>query len=81
MYFVYLLECVDGTIYTGITTDVGRRFDEHKLGIGSSYTKAHGAKRIIYSEEHPNRSAASRREAAIKKLTRGQKLAMVKSVP
>lgn len=75
-YFVYLLECADGTLYTGITTDVERRFAEHQKGIGSHYTRSHGAKRIVYTEEHPNRSAASVREAAIKKLTREEKLAL-----
>ncbi len=76
MYFVYLLLCTDGTLYTGITTDLERRFAEHKAGTGARYTKAHGAKKILYSEAHPDRSAASKREAEIKKLTRTKKLAL-----
>lgn len=74
MYFVYLLQCDDGSIYTGITTDVGRRFKEHQEGIGSNYTRAHGASKIIYTEECEGRSSASKREAEIKKMKREEKL-------
>jgi len=73
-YFVYILECADGSLYTGITTDVVRRFDEHARGVGGAYTHSHGAKIIVYAERHPNRSEASKREAEIKKLTRTKKL-------
>lgn len=76
MYFVYLLECEDGSLYTGITTDVARRFAEHQKGIGSRFTRAKKAKRIIYTEQYPSRSAAQKREAAIKKLPRGKKLVL-----
>jgi putative endonuclease len=78
MYFVYILECGDGSLYTGITTDVKRRFAEHKSGAGGHFTRAKGAKRIVYTEEQPSRSAAQKREAEIKKLTREQKLALIK---
>jgi len=74
MYFVYLLECADGSLYTGITTDLARRLKEHQAGTGGHFTRAKGALRILYTEEHPDRSAASKREAAIKKLSRTQKL-------
>lgn len=77
MYFVYILECTDGTLYTGITTDVERRFSEHKAGVGSRYTKARKAKNIAYTEEVLDRSEASRREAAIKKMNREQKLRLI----
>lgn len=76
-YFVYILECEDGSLYTGITTDVERRFIEHKNGIGSSFTRAKKAKRIVYTEQHPNRSLALVREAEIKSWTRAEKLALV----
>lgn len=79
MYFVYILECGDGTLYTGITTDVERRFLEHKSGEGANYTRAKGAKEILYTEECENRSIASKREAAIKKLSRVEKIELVKS--
>ena len=74
MYYIYLLECNDKTIYTGITTDVDRRFNEHLSGERANYTRAHGAKKIIYTEEHKNRSEASKREVEIKKMTREEKL-------
>lgn len=74
MYFVYLIECADNTLYTGITTDVERRFQEHKDGKGAHYTKVRGVKKLLYTEEHPDRSSALIREAAIKKLTRAEKL-------
>lgn len=77
MYFVYLLECADKSIYTGITTDIDRRFKEHKDGIGSAYTKAHGAKKILYIEKHKNRSSASKREAEIKSWSREKKLSII----
>ena len=77
MYFVYILQCGDGSLYTGITTDLARRLREHKDGAGGHYTRARGAKRMVYSERHADRSAASRREAAIKKLSRKNKLALI----
>lgn len=75
-YFVYVLECGDGSLYTGITTDVARRFVEHQEGVGSRFTRAKGAERIIYSEVQPDRSSASKREAEIKKWSRAKKLAL-----
>jgi putative endonuclease len=77
MYYLYILECKDGTLYTGITTDVERRFGEHKNKKGGHYTSAKEAVRVVYTEEHPNRSAASKREAEIKKWTREKKLELV----
>ena len=79
MYFVYILECGDKSLYTGITTDLERRFKEHKQGIGAHYTKAKGVKKIVFSEHQPNRSLASKREAEIKKLDRREKLALVRA--
>ena len=77
-YFVYLLLCKDGSLYTGITTDVARRLAEHKNGVGSNFTRAKGAKRIVYREAHPDRGSALRREAAIKKWPREKKLTLVR---
>ena len=81
MYFVYILKCKDGSLYTGITTDVVRRFKEHTNGAGGHYTSAKRAVKIVYKEKHPNRSAASKREAEIKRWKRAQKLALVKKRP
>lgn len=79
MYFVYLIECKDGSLYTGITTDVKRRFKEHQSGEGGHYTGAKRAVKVVYTERHPNRSSASRREAEIKSWRRAKKLNLVKS--
>ncbi len=79
MYFVYILQCADTSLYTGITTDVARRFDEHKMGIGSQYTRAKKVQRIVYIEKKENRSLASKREAEIKKLSRAQKLQLLET--
>lgn len=78
MYYVYILECKDGSLYTGITTDVARRLSEHKTGIGARYTRAQVAKKIVYTEKHPDRSAASKREAEIKGWKREKKLHLFK---
>lgn len=77
MYFVYLIQCVDGSIYTGITTDVTRRFDEHKKGKGGHYTKSRRVVKILYTESQPNKSSALKREAKIKRLSRKEKMALI----
>ena len=78
MYFVYLLECKDATLYTGITTDVARRFKEHQEGKGARYTRTRQAVRVVHAEQHPDRSSALKREAEIKKWSREKKLALIK---
>lgn len=77
MWFVYILECADGSLYTGITTDLSRRLAEHKEGTGAKYTMSHPVKACVYSEECGSRSSALKREAEIKRLTRPQKLALI----
>lgn len=77
-YYVYLLECADGSIYTGITTDVARRFKEHAAGKGGHFTRSHTPVRILHTEEHSDRSSASKREAEIKGLSRDKKLKLAK---
>jgi putative endonuclease len=71
---VYMLECADGSLYTGITTNLDRRLAEHAAGKGARYTKGRGPFRLVYSETYEGRAAASRRETAIKVLDRAQKL-------
>jgi putative endonuclease len=78
MYFVYLAKFEDGSIYTGITTDVKRRFNEHKLGKGGAYTRSRKIVKILYTERFKNRSEASKREAEIKSWSREKKLALIK---
>jgi predicted GIY-YIG superfamily endonuclease len=77
-WFVYILRCSDGTLYTGITTDVQRRCQEHNAGTASRYTRSRRPTRLVYQEEQPNQSAALRREAAIKAMTREQKEMLIR---
>jgi putative endonuclease len=78
---VYLLQCADGSLYAGITTDVERRIHEHNHDDkkAARYTRSRRPIELIYSEAHDCRSTASKRESAIKQLTRRQKLALVAS--
>jgi putative endonuclease len=77
MYFVYLLLCDNGSIYTGITTDVDRRLQEHRSGKGAKYTRAIKPVRIVHTESFNNRSQAQEREAEIKSWTRARKLTLI----
>ncbi|MBX4211645.1 MAG: GIY-YIG nuclease family protein [Candidatus Yanofskybacteria bacterium] len=77
MYFVYLLQCRDKSIYTGITTDVARRFNEHKNGKGGHYTSAKKVVKILHTEKCKDRSAALKREAEIKGWSRYKKLSLI----
>jgi putative endonuclease len=77
-WWVYLLRCADGTLYTGITTDVMRRVAEHNGdgGAGARYTRSRRPVQLVYVEAAASRAAASRREAEIKQLDRARKLAL-----
>ena len=77
MPFVYMVRCSDGTLYTGWTTNVAARVQAHNAGRGSVYCKQRRPVTLVYQEEQPTRSAALRREAAIKRLPRARKLALV----
>jgi len=77
-WFCYLLECADGTLYAGITTAVDRRLTAHNLGSASKYTRARRPVRLLHTEAWPDRSSATRRELALKKLPRVAKLALVR---
>ena len=77
MYYLYVLQCKDKSLYTGITTDVRRRFEEHARKIGGHYTRSHKPEKIVYTETLPTRSAALKREAEIKKWRREKKLAFL----
>lgn len=76
-YFVYILECADHTLYTGYTTDLERRLRTHNAGKGAKYTKTRRPVRLVYYEDFPEKGQALSREAAIKNLTRAQKLALI----
>lgn len=77
-YTVYILRCRDASLYTGITTDVARRFKEHCAGTGGNYTRTHKPTKIVYTESARDRSSALKREAAIKRLSRVKKLELIK---
>lgn len=77
--FVYMLRCKDGSLYTGWTNDMEHRLAMHNSGRGAKYTRGRGPLELVYSEELPDKEAALRRECAIKKLRREQKLALLQS--
>lgn len=79
MYYLYILECVDATLYTGITTDLVRRVEEHNVSSrAAKYTRARRPVKLIFSKKFRTRSRASKEEARIKKFSRDQKLHFVK---
>ena len=77
MYYVYILTCGDGSLYTGITNDLSRRLDAHSRGKGAKYTRSHLPVTLSYSEEVPDKSAALKRDLAIKAPSHGAKLALI----
>jgi putative endonuclease len=74
---VYILRCHDGSLYTGATNDLGRRLERHAAGKGARYTRSRLPVRLVYEEHAKNQGAALRREVALKRLTRAQKLVLV----
>ena len=74
---LYILRCADGTLYTGITTDVERRFAEHSSGKGAKYTRGRAPLELVYSEDCGDKSTALRRELEIKAMTREEKLKLI----
>jgi putative endonuclease len=82
LWYVYMLQCADGTLYTGVTTDIKRRIKEHNgegaVGKGAKYTKARRPVRLAYSEPVADRSAAQMREYALRQLTRAEKEELAK---
>lgn len=76
-YWLYILRCGDGTLYTGTTDDVERRLAAHQSGKGAKYTRGRGPLTVVYREACEGRSAALRREIAVKRLTRAEKLALI----
>jgi len=77
---VYLLRCGDGTLYTGIALDVEARLRQHEAGKGAKYTRGRGPLVLVYQEACASRATASRREAAIKRMSRKHKLVLVQSM-
>jgi putative endonuclease len=75
-WIVYILQCADMTLYTGITTDLDARLAKHNGGTGAKYTRGRGPVLVVFIEAHATKSAALRRELAIKKLSKNEKLAL-----
>ena len=75
-WFVYMVRCADGSLYTGIAKDVARRFKQHNAGTASRYTRSRLPVELVYQEAQPDQSSALKREAAIKAMDRREKLAM-----
>lgn len=76
-YWLYILQCGDNTLYTGTTDDVERRLAVHQSGKGAKYTRGRGPLTVVYREACTDRSAALRREAAVKHMTRAEKLSLI----
>lgn len=79
MYHLYIIECADKTLYTGITVDLERRMKEHNHSkLGAKYTRARRPVRLVYAKKFRSRSSASRAESRIKKLSRAEKILLIK---
>ena len=81
MWYLYILRCADGSLYTGITTDVSRRLEAHRQGKGAKYTRGRGPLTLCYQEECGTHSEALKREIAVKALTRQEKERLIGSLP
>lgn len=73
IWFVYIVECTDGSLYTGTTPDISQRIAAHNSGTGAKYTRSRGPVKLVYSEEFSDRSTACKRESEIKQLSREEK--------
>lgn len=78
MWFVYILQCNDGSLYTGYTNDVEKRFEKHRLGKGGKYTRSHKPQKIVYIEKLQTKIAALKREREIKSWSRNEKIETLK---
>jgi len=78
-WFVYIILCTDNTLYTGITVDVSRRFDQHANGKGAKYFRGRQPDQLVYLEPRHNRSSATKREIHLKKLSREEKSIIIAS--
>jgi putative endonuclease len=80
-WFVYLIECEDGSLYTGVAVDVERRYAQHQAGKGARYTRSHPPRQLLARFEHPDRSSALKAEYAIKQLSAAEKRALASTGP
>ena len=77
-WYLYILRCGDGTLYTGITTDVEKRLEQHRCGKGAKYTRGRGPLELVYREQCEDHSQALKRELAVKAMSREEKLSLIK---
>lgn len=76
-WFVYIIECLDGTFYTGCSWNVGHKLTQHLSGLGSKYTAKHGVKKLVYYEEHNDLEDARKRETQIKNWSQAKKRKLI----
>lgn len=76
-WYVYIIECLDGIYYTGLTWNVENRLEQHISGLGAKYTEKHGVKRLVYYEEHDNMETARMREKQIKDWSQEKKRKLI----
>lgn len=79
-WHIYIIECIDGSLYTGITNDLDKRITAHNEGRGAKYTKTRRPVRLRYNEQVANRKSASQREYAIKTLSRAAKIELIENI-
>jgi len=72
--YTYMVECRNGNLYTGMTDNLIRRMEEHRKGLGARYIRMNGYKSVAFAEEHPDRSAAMKRENQLKSLSKREKM-------
>ena len=77
MWYLYILKCGDGTLYTGITNDLEKRLEAHRSGKGAKYTRGRGPLELVYQETCDSHGEALRREHSVKKLSREEKLTLI----
>lgn len=80
VYFIYIVQCADGSLYTGWAGDVGKRVAKHNAGKGAKYTRSRLPVKLMYLEEYASRAQAMRREWEIKKLSRREKFGLIKKI-
>ncbi|MBQ8236884.1 MAG: GIY-YIG nuclease family protein [Oscillospiraceae bacterium] len=80
MWYLYILRCGDGTLYTGITTDVEKRLEAHRVGKGAKYTRGRGPLEVVYREVCGTHSEALRRELAVKAMPREEKQKLIENL-
>ena len=76
-WYVYILQCADKTLYTGITNNLNKRISDHNKGLGAKYTKGRNPLHLVFKEQHSDRVSAAKKESKIKKLTKKEKLILI----